>query len=108
MIERDGELREALRKWQTPDAPALLDERVWRSFQANRRLSNRWKRWALIAAGIALAVGLAGALLRHPGQDSGGPARHREPELATTLSAAGYVPLDEGRIITTTGSTGAN
>ncbi len=108
MIERDEELRESLRKWQTPDAPASLDERVWRSFQANRLLSNRWKRWALIAAGITLAVGLAGALLRHPDRDQGGQGPHRERELATTLSAAGYVPLDEGRIITTTGNTGAN
>ena len=107
MIERDDELRESLRQWRAPDAPDSLDDRVWSSFHANGRGSD-WKRWALAAAGIVLAVGLAGALLQRPGRDSGGKGPHREPELATTLSAAGYVPLDEGRIVTTNGIAGAN
>ncbi len=109
MIEDDNELRRLLGTWSAPPPSGSLDERVMRSVRFGKRQSTGWKLWGALAAAILLVAVLATASrFKQERQLEAGP--NGVNSLSTTVSASGFVPLEEGRIIVskTNGSDGVN
>ena len=97
MNERDDELKNILRRWESPSPGAKLDARVWNSFRQYAPAPHRkWRTWLPVAAAVVLAVGIAHLWPEH--RVTPPPIQHQGVSIATTMDATGFRPVSNGAI----------